>query len=343
MSVHIIAEAGSNHNGRTDLAFRLNAVAASAGADSVKYQIIYPEGLYRSGNYAYGHYDISEVRRIRQDGVMSDAEWNEIAADASARHIPFSASIFDARGLDLICRLNPPYLKIASCDLNNIQLLRKVAAVGRKVVLSTGMSSLGDIEKAVSILVTGGLPTHQLVLLHCVSSYPCALAETNLAFLATLKSAFGTEVGFSDHTTESEAACAAVALGAGWLEKHFTVDRTLPGFDHKHAAEEKEFCEYVQAIRAMEESIRPKASKIASSEVVTRVRARRGIYAGRDLPAGHIIAEEDLAILRPESQIDADELDALIGCRLARALNFHDEVTWSDLILGKGDRQESQS
>jgi len=335
MAVHIIAEAGSNHNGSVDLAFRLNAVAAAAGADSVKYQIIYPAGLYRSGDYAYGNYDIREVRKIREDGVMTDAEWHDIEADASARNIAFSASIFDVRGLELLCRLNPPYIKIASCDLNNVQLLRKVAAAGRKIVLSTGMSSLGDIEKAVSVLTGGGLAMNQLVLLHCVSSYPCSLNETNLAFLSALQSAFGTEVGFSDHTLGKEAACAAIALGATWLEKHFTIDRSLPGFDHKYAMEEAQFHDYVKAVRAIEESMSHKLSKIVSSEALTRVRARRGIYAGKNMPAGHIISEEDLVVLRPESQIDADDLDALIGCKLKKALNYHDEIMWADLSIEK--------
>ncbi|MCB1090835.1 MAG: N-acetylneuraminate synthase family protein, partial [Verrucomicrobiae bacterium] len=172
MSVHIIAEAGSNYNGSVALAKELNGVAAAAKADSVKYQTIYPEGLYRPGEYAYGHYDIKEVWKIRESGVLSDEEWRAIAADAAERGIPFASSVFDTRGLDLICSLHPPFLKIASCDLNNLRFLREVAERGLTMVVSTGMSTLGDIEKAVATLAAEGIEGEKLVLLHCVSAYP---------------------------------------------------------------------------------------------------------------------------------------------------------------------------
>lgn len=200
MKVHVIAEAGSNYNGDVGLAKQLSRVARSAGADSVKFQIIYTGGLYKAGQYAFGHYDIDEVRKVRDLGVLTDSAWREIAADAKNQGISFSASVFDSRGLDLLCELDPPYIKLASCDLNNLRFLREVAGRNRKMIVSTGMSSLGDIEKAVSTLDKEGINGDNLVLLHCVSAYPADLSETNLTFLQTLRSAFGTAVGFSDHT-----------------------------------------------------------------------------------------------------------------------------------------------
>src|SRR5690606_19626722 len=144
---HIIAEAGTNHNGDPAKAKELIDLAHRAGADSVKFQIINPWSLYLPGTYSYGHYDINKVIEIRQSTVLSDDTYRDLAAYSRQQGIPFSASVFDEPGLDLLCSLDPPYIKIASCDLNNIRFLRKVVERGKKVVLSTGMSSLQDIEK----------------------------------------------------------------------------------------------------------------------------------------------------------------------------------------------------
>ncbi len=320
MSVHVIAEAGSNYNGSVDLAKQLNAVAAAAAADSVKYQIINTDALYRQGDYAYGHYKIEDIRAIRRRDEMTDAQWSEIRADAIAHGIAFSSSVFDTQGLDLLCSFDPPYIKTASCDLNNLRFLREIAARGRTMVVSTGMSTLGDIEKAVSTLAKEGIEGEKLVLLHCVSAYPSALEDTNLTFLQTLRSAFGTAVGFSDHTLGREAACIAVALGATWIEKHFTTDHTLDGLDHKHAMEPEAFAEYVKAIRSTEAAMKPKVVKIGPAEAYTRQRARRGLYVSRPLPAGHVLTNDDILIVRPESPIAADDIDITIGRTLKQPL-----------------------
>jgi N,N'-diacetyllegionaminate synthase len=336
MSVHIIAEAGSNYNGSVDLARQLNAAAAAAAADSVKYQIINTDALYRPGDYAYGHYRIEDIRAIRRRDELSDAQWTEIRADALTRGIAFSSSVFDTKGLDLLCSFDPPYIKTASCDLNNLRFLREVAARGRKMVVSTGMSTLADIEKAVSTLAKEGMEGGKLVLLHCVSAYPSALEDTNLAFLKTLRCAFGTEVGFSDHTLGREAACVAVALGATWIEKHFTTDHTLDGLDHKHAMEPGVFAEYVKAIRATEAALKPKVVKIGPAEAYTRQRARRGLYVSKDLPAGHVLTDADILIVRPESPIAADEIDAVLGCALKRSVAAFAPLSPPDLDAPAG-------
>jgi len=316
MAVHIIAEAGSNYNGSVDLAKQLNGVAANARADSVKYQIINTDELYRKGDYAYGHYKIEDIRAIRRRDELTDEQWADIRSDALSRGIAFSSSIFDTKGLDLLCTFDPPYIKTASCDLNNLRLLREIAARGRTMVVSTGMSTLGDIEKAVAALAKEGVEGEKLVLLHCVSAYPSELKDTNLTFLQTLRSAFGTAVGFSDHTLGREAACIAVALGATWIEKHFTTDHTLDGLDHKHAMEPDAFAAYVSAIRETEAALVPKVTKIGPAEAYTRQRARRGLYAANDLPAGHVLTSEDILIVRPESAIAADEIDEVVGSTL---------------------------
>ncbi len=309
--VHIIAEAGTNHNGSKEKAMELINVAQRAGADSVKFQIINPWGLYLPGQYSYGHYDIKKVIQIRESTVLPDETYRELNAYSRKAGIAFSSSVFDKEGLDLLCSFDPPYIKIASCDLNNIRFLKQVAETGKKMVLSTGMSSLQDIEKTVKELEkTGKL---NLVLLHCVSVYPAKTAQANLSFITTLKKEFGLEVGFSDHTPESIAACMAMTLGATWFEKHFTTDRTQEGFDHAYAMEEAGFTKYVADLREAEIALTPKTEKISDEERYTRKRARRSLYAARNINAGEQIRDEDVLCVRPEGIMNADEIGLIIG------------------------------
>ncbi len=179
--IHVIAEAGTNHNGNLEKAKKLVDIAKYADADSVKFQIIYPYGLYLPGDYEYGHYDIKEVLRIRTEGMLQDEEYDELGAYCREKEISFTASAFDEKGLDLLMKFNPPYIKTASCDLNNIRFLRQVAERGKKMVVSTGMSSLKDIERSMNVLARAG--HSDIVLLHCVSVYPAFLEQTNLGFI----------------------------------------------------------------------------------------------------------------------------------------------------------------
>ena len=308
---HIIAEAGTNHNGSKEKAIELIQLAARAGADSVKFQIINPWGLYLPGQYSYGHYDIKKVIAIRESTVLPDETYHELDKESSKVGIAFSASVFDEQGLDLLLSMSPPYIKIASCDLNNIRFLKQVIARGKKVVLSTGMSSLQDIEKTMNELSRNGKP--DIVLLHCVSVYPAKTEQANLSFITTLRKTFGTEVGFSDHTGESIAACMALALGATWFEKHFTTDRTQEGFDHAYAMEEEGFTRYVADIRAAEVAMRPVSDKISDAERYTRKRARRSLYASRRIAAGQTVTDEDVLCVRPVGIMNADDIGLIIG------------------------------
>lgn len=313
--IHIIAEAGTNHNGSKEKAKELIDVASRAKADSVKFQIINPWGLYLPGEYSYGHYDIKKVLKLRESTVLSDDTYRELADYCKERNIAFSSSVFDKKGLDLLSSLNPPYIKIASCDLNNIRFLRQVAETGRKVVLSTGMSTLKDIEKSVNEIEKSG-NLQNFVLLHCVSVYPAKVEQTNMPFLSKLKSTFGLEVGFSDHTGDSLAAVMALSLGATWFEKHFTTDRTQEGLDHAYAMEEDGFTKYVEDLRAAEQALAPIPDKISEAERYTRKRARRSLYASRDMEVGELISDDDILCVRPEGVMDADEIDLIIGKRL---------------------------
>ncbi len=319
--IHIIAEAGTNHNGQLDKAKKLVDIAHHSGADSIKFQIIYPWGLYLPGDYEYGHYDIKDVIRIRTEGMLEDEEYDDLAAYCKQKTIAFSASVFDERGLDLLMKFDPPYIKTASCDLNNIRFLRQVAERGKKMVISTGMSSMQDIERSMNALQKAG--HSDIVLLHCVSVYPAFLEQTNLSFITKLKEHFGVEVGFSDHTGNSIAACMALVKGATWFEKHFTEDKAQQGFDHAYALEEAELKAYVEDLHKAQTALEEQDEKISDKERYTRKRARRSLYAARDMNVGEVIKDEDVLIVRPEGIMDADQIDELIGRKLTQPLSQH--------------------
>ena len=250
---------------------------------------------------------------------------------ATERNIGFSASVFDEQGLDLLLRFNPPYIKLASCDLNNLRFLRQVASKGKKMIISTGMSTLQDIEKALKAIEEVG--HKDLVLLHCVSIYPATLAQTNLSFIDELRTNFGFPVGFSDHTGDSIAACLALTKGATWFEKHFTSDRTQKGLDHAYAMEEEGFTKYVAEINAAREALEKKEKKISESEKYTRKRARRSLYAAREIKAGEIITNDDVLVVRPEGVLDADQIDLIIGKPASAPLKQYEAFTFDNVSV----------
>lgn len=323
--VHIIAEAGTNHNARRELAERLADMAAEAGADSVKFQIIYPEGLYLPKIYEGGCLTENVVYRKRQAGMLGDEDWRGVAGYCAGKGIPLAASVFDQRGIDLLCSLSAPYIKIASCDLNNSRLLARAAETGRRVVVSTGMASLGEIERAVAdVSAVGG---HDLVLMHCVSQYPCPTERMNLGFLRVLREAFGLPVGLSDHTESSLAAAAAIAMGATWIEKHITLDRKSEGFDHAYAMEPAMFKQFVQDLRAVEQACERQPVKVGAGEAQVRTRARRSIYAARDLGPGELLTEADVLVVRPEGPLGPNDLELVLGREVRRPVRQYEAMT----------------
>lgn len=317
--VYVIAEAGSNYNGSVELALQLNSAASAAGADCVKYQLIYPYGLYLAGEYSYGNYEISEVIRIRERNVLTDQQWHQVREHAENLGLDFSFSVFDEQGINLAAEMGIKFVKVASTDLNNHIFLRKLAKKFSHIVISTGMSTLSEIEQSLKVLRETEEHQVNLVVMHCISSYPVPTAKTNLGFLRELQR-FGHTSGFSDHSLGIEAAAGALTLGATWVEKHFTLDRTLPGLDHEHSLNPDELREFVEAIRSLEESLYFSGDKLQREELNTMARARRGVYANADLNTGHIITEQDLNIVRPPSEIPADKAERLLGKTLQSQL-----------------------
>ena len=317
--VHIIAEAGTNHNANPETAKKLVSVAKESGADSVKFQIIYPEGLYLSEFFENGKYTPNEVFEMRRAGMLTDKQWEEVSAFSQDAGIPFTASVFDQRGIDFLDKLDAPYLKIASCDLNNYPLIEAAAERNRPLVLSTGMSQLWEVEKAVEAATKKS--TAPVILLHCVSRYPCPPDQTQLTFIKVLKESFGVQVGFSDHTESNIAAVAAVAMGATWLEKHFTLDRKSKGFDHAYAMEPDGLASYVADVRAISEAVSPHFPKVHQDESTVKQRARRSLYAKRNIEAGETLTADDVLIVRPEGAFVPDDLQRLTGRKVTRAIS----------------------
>ena len=309
---HIIAEAGSNHNGSVQRAKDLVDLAKRSGADSVKFQFIFAEGLYLPAYFDGQSYVDNTVYQARKAEELARSNWEAIWAHARSIGMDISASVFDTQGVELLSDLGANYVKIASTDLTNHELIRAACSAFRRVIISTGMATLSEVD-ATYQFVRQNFPEVNLELMHCVSSYPCSLRDANIQRIAMLSHAFDCPVGYSDHTQGVTSAAMALVKGAGFFEKHFTVDQTLPGFDHAHAMNEEELVNYITTLQEGAQGLKRPANQSADSEKVTKIRARRGVYAARDLPQGHILQKEDLLFVRPSTRYASNDLSELIG------------------------------
>ncbi|MEY3176171.1 MAG: N,N-diacetyllegionaminic acid synthase [Planctomycetota bacterium] len=298
----VIAEVGVNHNGRLDLALRSIDVAKEAGADAVKFQTFRAERLVTKNAQAarYQTENLGVVKsqfEMLKELELSDADHERIVNHCRACGIQFMSTPFDEDSADLLHGLGMELFKVPSGELTNLPLLRHIAGFGRPMVISTGMSTLGDVEAAVNAVEAAG--NRQIVLLHCVSNYPAAAADVNLRAMLSMRSAFGLPVGYSDHTLGIEVGLASVALGACVLEKHFTLDRTLPGPDHRASAEPAELRQLIAGVRTIEAALGAGRKAPCASELDTAKAARKSLVAATDMAAGTLLTEELIAIRRP--------------------------------------------
>lgn len=318
---YIIAEIGVNHNGSLDLARQLIDCAAKAQADAVKFQTFTAEDLvtrsaskadYQISNTKSGssQYDMLKSLELSEEDFVALRKYCESAG------IELLSTPFSENAADLLERVGVNAYKISSGDLTHLDLLRHIAAKGLPIILSTGMGNLGEVEEALAAIYSTG--NRQVSLLHCVSNYPAAAEDCNLAAIETMRNAFAVQVGWSDHTEGAAISWAAVARGAAIIEKHITLDVNLPGPDHRASMEPREFREFVRGIRAIEAAIGTSIKAPTAAEKRTALVARRSLVAVRTLAAGTIVTAQDIAVKRPGTGMQPRHIDLVVGSRLAR-------------------------
>ena len=332
--MEIIGEAGSNHNGDVETAIKLVEAAKIAGVASVKFQFIFADNLYLPEFHEKGQYLPNKAHSQREQEQLTEAEWPKVWRAAEKVGIPTSASVFCDRGLELLGRLGAPYVKIASTDLTNFELIQKAAKSFPRVIISTGMSTLGEIEEAVHKLNIS-TPSADFDLMHCVSIYPCPLEKSNPSRVRLLREAFSKKTGYSDHTQGVHSALLALANGATFFEKHFTLDRTQAGFDHANALEPKELESYVHTLRSARRALDETPWRISPEEEETRLRARRGVYAARTLHPGDVLTAKDILYVRPGNGTSHTPSD-LIGHTVTSLIEKFAGIEGSKLITRSG-------
>jgi len=319
----IVAEAGVNHNGKIRLAKQLIDAAKDAGADAVKFQSFKAENVVtRKAPKAKYQKETTDTKESQYEMIkkleLSAGNLEELALHAQNKGIIFLSTPFDKGSVDLLDGLGVPAFKIASGEITNFPLIRYIAKRGKPVILSTGMSTLGEINEALQVIQSEGIKS--TVLLHCVNTYPTKVEDVNLKAMETLRCKFKLPVGLSDHTLGINIPIAAAALGACMIEKHFTLNRSLLGPDHQASLEPEELKQMIKAVRAVEKAIGD-GNKIPTEEErqIQKV-ARRSIVAGVDIPQGAIITEEMLAVKRPGTGIEPKYMNKVIGavarCRI---------------------------
>lgn len=316
--VFVIAEAGVNHNGSLARAKSLVAEAAAAGADAVKFQtfkarelvsVFAPKAAYQ---LKFTPSDESQLEMI-QELELDVAAHQELLAYCQKQGIKFLSTPFDMPSIDLLNDLGLDIFKIPSGEIVTIPYLRKIGALKKRVILSTGMADLGEIEDALAILINNGTLKENITVMHCNAEYPSPMADVNLLAMVTIREAFKINVGYSDHTLGIEVPIAAVALGATVIEKHFTLDRTMPGPDHPASLEPHEFTAMVKAIRNIEIALGDGVKRISPSEEKNKVIARKSIVASKFIRKGEIFSETNLSLKRPGSGISPIWWDWIMG------------------------------
>ena len=319
----IIAEAGVNHNGDPDVALRMVDAAAEAGAEAIKFQTFSADRLVtktaskadyqrRTTDPAESQYDMLRGLELPQE------EYGRLMERCRVRGILFLSTPFDEASADFLERLDVCAFKIPSGEITNLPFLAHVAAKRKPMIISTGMADLGEVEAAVRAVRAAG--NDRIALLHCVSNYPAVAASINLRAMATLASAFGVPVGYSDHTEGSAVALAAVALGACVLEKHFTLDRRQPGPDHAASVEPGELAALIHGVRQVEASLGDGRKLPSTGERATALAARRSLVAVRDIPSGSVLTDASIALRRPGTGLPPAMQPYVIGRTARRAI-----------------------
>ena len=318
MSVFIIAEAGVNHNGSVDLAKKLIDVASISGADAVKFQTFKAENLVskdaQKADYQKQTTDATESQFDMIKKLELDVDTHkELIAHCQKKDIMFLSTPFDHESINLLSDLGLQIFKIPSGEITNLPYLRHIGSLDKKVVLSTGMSKLGEVGNALDILINAGTSKDNITVLHTNTMYPTPMEDVNLNAMLTIQKEFGVAIGYSDHTLGIEVDIAAVAMGASCIEKHFTLDKTMDGPDHKASLEPEELKAMVGAIRNIEKALGSSKKKPSPSETVNMGVARKSIVAKIDIKKGDIFNESNLSVKRPGTGVSPMKWDEVSG------------------------------
>jgi N,N'-diacetyllegionaminate synthase len=318
----VIAEAGVNHNGSLELALRLAEVANVAGADYVKYQTFAPS-LLVSRNAPAAPYQskagFNDQFTMLSELSLSDRDHRVLKSHCDTLGIGFSSTGHDSASASYLEKLGQDFIKVGSGDITNFQLLELVSSYEKPILMSTGASTMQDVVNAVAFLESIGVSISQnLVLLQCTSAYPAPVHEANIRVLAQYREEFGCRVGFSDHTQTSEAALAAVALGASVVEKHITLDKSMPGPDHSASYDADEFSRYVKSIRAVEAAMGSPEKSVTESESPNQPLIRKSLYARQSISKGDSFTEFNVISMRPAFGLPASEWPEVSQLKAAR-------------------------
>jgi N,N'-diacetyllegionaminate synthase len=317
--VFIIAEAGVNHNGSIELAKKLIDVAINAGVDAVKFQTFKAENLvsknakkanYQKENMNDG--DDSQFNMLKKLELDVDTH-NELISYCNSKNIMFLSTPFDHDSIDMLDNLKLPIFKIPSGEITNLPYLRHIGRLSKKVILSTGMADMGEIEDALDVVIKAGTPKENITVLHANTMYPTPMKDVNLKAMVTIGNTFDVAFGYSDHTLGIEVDIAAVAMGASCIEKHFTLDNTMEGPDHKASLEPDELIAMVKGIRNIELALGSSIKKPSPSEMPNIQIARKSIVASCDIKKGNILSEDNLTIKRPANGINPMRWDEVVG------------------------------
>lgn len=319
----IIAEAGVNHNGDLSLAKRLIDAAADAGANLVKFQTFNADRLVtraaKKANYQSQATDSQESQyEMLRSLELNDDMHNALIAHCALRNIGFFSTGFDVESVDLLVNLGQGLFKVPSGEITNLPYLRHIGSLSKAVILSTGMATLGEIEAAIEVLEQSGTPRSSMTVLHCTTEYPTPMNEVNLRAMQSIHSAFGIAVGYSDHTCGIEVAIAAVAMGATVIEKHFTLDRNLPGPDHSASLEPTELKAMVAAIRNIEIALGDGVKRSTASEARNKPAARKSLVASRSIKAGEVFNAKNVSTKRPGTGVSPMRWDEVMGRKSPR-------------------------
>ena len=332
MSTLIIAEAGVNHNGDMELAKKLVKVAHDAKVDVVKFQTFVAEDLVtKSAEKAKYQMDNSDGTKFQMEMLqkleLSESQHQELKKFANSVGLEFLSTGFDIQSMEMLLALGIERIKIPSGEITNLPYLRFIAAQQKEIILSTGMSSLTEIDKALTALIQGGANLEDITVLHCTTNYPTLMDEVNLNAMVSLGKEFNVKVGYSDHTKGIEVAIAAVALGATVIEKHFTLDCNLPGPDHKASLEPGDLEALVQAVRNIETALGDGVKRPMDSEMANRKAARKSLVAKTRIQKGELFTKDNVAVKRPGTGISPMDWDSVIGTVATEDFSKDDLIT----------------